>query len=117
MGWSLVARNQIVNSAGQGSGAGWFAAFVADPEVGGAEVSGGAYARVQATYPAAVDGSTSNPVVELNIPGGTTVTHWGRFSTASGGTAFDVRKLPGPGETFGSAGTLKVINNITQAAV
>jgi hypothetical protein len=54
--------------------------------------------------------------VEINIPQGTTVKYWARFSTASGGTPYDVRQLPGNGETFGSAGTLKVINNVSQSA-
>lgn len=114
MAWSTAARNKAVDAVAKDGGANWFAAFLDNPEIGGAEVSGGAYARVQAIYPPASNGSSANDVVEINIPASTTVKYWGRFATASGGTPYDVRALPGTGESFGSAGTLKVINNVTQ---
>lgn len=116
MAWSTAARNAAVDAVAKNGGANWFAAFLDNPESGGAEVSGGSYARVAAVYPPATSGTAANDVVEISIPQGTTVKYWARFSTASGGTPYDVRALPGNGETFGGAGTLKVINNVTQSA-
>lgn len=83
----------------------------ADPGTTGvSEVSG--TGRPATTWAAAT--ASSSPVgrqrvgsqVSAPIPAGTTVTHWGVFSAATGGTFLYGGALPAP-ETFGSAGTIQ----------
>jgi hypothetical protein len=80
----------------------------ADPGSGGAnEVSGGspAYARKGITWNAASGGnidSSNTPV--FDVPAGTTITHAGFWSAASGGTFYGSSPLTVP-ETFGGQGT------------
>ena len=60
----------------------------ADPGGSGAsEVAGGSYARVPITWSAASAGSkTLTGAVTLQVPAGTTITHFGLWSASSGGT-------------------------------
>ena len=84
----------------------WVAAFTADPtSAGNNEVAGGGYARQQTTWGSVADGDTTGSQVAIPIPAGTTVTHWGVFSAASGGTPVLAFALAAP-EVFGSAGVL-----------
>lgn len=82
----------------------------ADPgTTGTSEVSG--TGRPATTWGAAAAGSPSGrkrdgSQVSAPIPGGTTVTHWGLWTAASGGTFEYGGALDAP-ETFGSAGTIQ----------
>lgn len=116
-GHSVTMRNDGVNRVCRDGGANWFALFLGDPASGGVEVTGGAYARVEAVPGDAASGSVTFPDAEINVPGGGThPTHWARFSTAAGGTAYDSGALPGGGETFNSPGTLTVALTTTLPA-
>ena len=86
----------------------WISAHTGDPSTTGAnEVTGGSYARKQTTWGSALAGDQTGSQVSIDIPAGTTVTHWGIWSASSGGTfrgGFDVS----PSEGFGAAGVLNV---------
>jgi hypothetical protein len=96
----------------------WISAHTADPGGTGAnEVAGGTYAREQTTWGAAASGDQTGSLVSLNIPGGTTVTHWGIWSAVSGGT-FRGGFALSPSEGFGADGVLNVtptvdVDNLT----
>jgi hypothetical protein len=81
----------------------------ADPGSNGAsEVTGGAYTREQTDWPAPANASVTGSAVTLDVPAGTTITHWGLWKQAGpGGTFLYGAPLPAP-ETFGSNGTYSV---------
>lgn len=117
MAHSLSFRNAAVNSVAQNGGATWFSLHTGDPGTTGAnEVVGGSYARIQATYPAATNGAASTTGATHNVPAGVTVTHFGRWTLATGGTFFTGGTLPNGGDTFGSPGTYTNVNTVSQAA-
>lgn len=83
----------------------------ADPGTTGAnEVSG--TGRPATTWGAAANGVRAGSQVSAPISAGTTVTHWGVFSAATGGT-FIFGGALGASETFGSAGTLQFTPTLT----
>src|ERR1044072_6514179 len=117
MAYSTGFRNAAVNAVGQNGGADWFSLHTGDPGTTGAnEVTGGTYARVSAAYPAAANGSSTNAGATINVPAGTTVTHWSRWTAQSSVTWYAGGALPNGGESFGSAGTYTLTNTITQPA-
>lgn len=78
------------------------------------EVSGGGYARQAVTWAAASGGQVqSATAVTFNVPGSTTVTHVGLWT--SGGTWLGSLELDAP-ETFAGAGTLEVMPMTITAA-
>ena len=83
-------------------------AHTAAPDGSGSnEVSGGTYARESVTISASSSAnrdSSTQPVLE--IPAGTTVTHVGFWTAASGGTFLGFKTITA--ETFSNAGTLTV---------
>lgn len=78
----------------------------ADPGTTGAsEVTGGTYARQLVAWDAAANGDLSLQGTEtFNVPAGVTVTHFGLWSAATGGT-FRGGGALSASETFTSAGT------------
>lgn len=84
----------------------YVALFTADPGATGAsgEVSGGTYARVATNWNTPANSSVTGSAVTLNVPSGTTITHWGLFSAATSGSFVFGGPLPAS-ETFGSNGT------------
>lgn len=88
--------------------AGWSSLHTASPGTTGTnEVSGGspAYARKAITWNAASAGNldnNANPV--FDVPGSTTVTHFGLWSASTGGTFYGGDALSA-NETFSSQGT------------
>lgn len=86
----------------------WISAHTGDPSTTGAnEVAGGSYSREQTTWGSASSGDQTGTQVSIDIPAGTTVTHWGIWSASSGGTfrgGFEIS----PSEGFGAAGVLNV---------
>ena len=76
----------------------------ADPGTTGTnEITG---TRASTTWATASNGSRAGSQVSAAIPAGTTVTHWGIWSAATGGTFLYGGALSAP-EAFGSAGTLQ----------
>ena len=70
------------------------------------EVSGGspAYARKTISWNSASGGSIdSSNAPEFDVPGGTTITHWGVWTASSGGTFLFGGSLSAP-ESYGSQG-------------
>jgi hypothetical protein len=77
----------------------------ADPSTTGAnEVTGGSYARVATTWGSVSGGSVTGSAATLNVPSGTTITHWGLWTAGTGGTFYYGGALAAS-ESFGSAGT------------
>lgn len=103
MAFSNAAKNTMLDHIGG------LAVFVslhtADPATTGAnEVVGGAYTRESVTWNASAGGnldSSNQPV--FDVPGGTTITHVGFWSAASGGVWYGGDQLDAP-ETYGSDG-------------
>lgn len=94
-----------VNDALNGENDTFISLHTASPgTTGAAEVTGGAYARVATTWSAASGSSRAGSPVTINVPASTTVTHFGIWSAASGGTYKRGGALSSS-ETFGSAGT------------
>jgi hypothetical protein len=83
----------------------------ADPgSTGASEVSG--TGRPATTWGAASNGSRVGSQVSAPIGAGVSVTHWGLWSAASGGT-FIYGGALGATETFGAAGTIQHTPTIT----
>lgn len=105
MPFNNTALNLAVNAIA--SAGTYISAHTADPgSTGTSEVAGGSYARQQTTWGSASSGDRVGSEVTIPIPASTTVTHWGLWSTASGGTFYGGFELDDP-EVFGSAGNLK----------
>jgi hypothetical protein len=104
MGFSPTAKNQMLDQWTTI----WAAAFSGNPGTSGAnEISGGSYARVQATFNAASGGvrqMASN--VQLQIPAGATVAFTGYFTAETGGTF--IGDYDAADETFNQAGTYTI---------
>ncbi|WHT21009.1 hypothetical protein N8J89_08060 [Crossiella sp. CA-258035] len=111
MPFTDTAKNAAVN--GVAGGATWISLHTADPgTTGTAEVTGGSYARVQTTWGAAASGSRVGSQAVINVPAGTTITHWGIWSASTSGTFYYSGTLPAS-ETFGSAGTYGLTPTLT----
>ncbi len=104
MAFTDSALNDAVN--GIATAATWISAHTADPSTGGtSEVTGGTYARKQTTWGSASAGDRVGSQVAIDIPAGTTVTHWGLWTAVTGGT-FKGGFALGASEVFGAAGVL-----------
>lgn len=89
----------------------------ADPgNTGTSEVTGGTYARVAVTWGTPANGTLSlSSVPVFQIPAGSTITHFGLWTSASGGQFFGGFALDSS-QTYGTAGTYTVdALTITQA--
>jgi len=86
----------------------YVSAHTADPTLtGGAEVTGGSYARQALSYNAASGNSkTTSATATIPIPAGNTVTYLGLWSLASGGVFLGQVAITS--EAFGSDGNLDV---------
>lgn len=104
MALSTAGKNVMLD--GLRAVAAYASLHTADPGGSGAsEVAGGSYARQSHTWNAAASGSlddSNQPV--FDIPGSTTVSHFGLWSASSGGTFYAGGTLSAS-ETFGAAGT------------
>lgn len=105
MALSTTAANTMLDAVA--ADADYASLHTANPgSTGASEVTGGspAYARKTITWNAASGGnldSSNSPV--FDIPAGTTVTHWGVWSAASGGTFLFGGSLSA-NESYGSQG-------------
>lgn len=112
MAVSTYAKNVILDAIVRGvapaSSATYLSLHTADPgSTGASEVAGGspAYARTAITWNPASGGSIDDATSSaLNVPGSTTVTHFGLWDALSAGNFLMGGALPVP-ETFGAQGT------------
>jgi hypothetical protein len=74
---------------------------------GDLEVVGGAYAREQTDWQTPANSQAIGTSVTIEVPAGTTITHWGLWSAAAAGTFLYGNTLPAP-ESFGSNGNYSV---------
>lgn len=111
MAFQTAARNAA--AAAVGGVAGWVSFHTADPGgTGTNEVTGGTYSREQTTYGSPAGGSVVGSQVTADIPAATTITHWGLWSAASGGTWQGGWALTTP-ESYGGAGQYLFTPTIT----
>lgn len=100
-GYTNTARGVAIDAIK--AAAATISAHTADPgTTGTSEVTGGGYARQATTWGSTSAGSTTGSQISASIPAGTTITHWGLWT--SGGTFYGGFALTSP-EVFGSAGT------------
>jgi hypothetical protein len=85
----------------------------ADPS-GANEVTGGSYARVATNWGTPSGSSAAGSQVTINVPSGTTITHWGVWTASSAGNLIYGGALPAS-EVFGSAGTYSLTPTMTAA--
>lgn len=106
---SNTAKHAMLEGPGLASLATRASLHTASPGTTGAnEVAGGSYARKPITWNAATGGeldSSNQPV--FDVPGSTTVTHFGLWTT--GGTYLGGDELSAP-ETFATAGTYTLLD-------
>lgn len=85
----------------------------ADPSTTGTnEVTGGTYARVATTWGTVTAGSTTGSAATINVPSGTTITHWGLWTAGTAGTFYYGGALAAS-EVFGAAGTYALTPTLT----
>jgi hypothetical protein len=107
-GFSVSAENLAVDaiSGSATSATRYISLHSQDPGATGTsgEISGGTYARKGTTFNAAANSSSTGSNVTLDVPSGVSITYWGLWTAASGGTFLYGGQLPAA-ETFGSNGT------------
>ena len=83
---------------------------------GSSEVTGGSYSREAISWAAASNGTAvSDAQIVFDVPGGTTITHFGYWSAASGGTFYGARALNSP-QTYATDGTFTIASgNVSEA--
>lgn len=78
------------------------------------EVTGGTYARVAVTWGTVTSGSvTATGAAVINVPAGTTITHWALHSASSGSGDSYFGGALAASEVFGSAGTYSLTPTLT----
>ncbi len=107
---SVTARNALADAIA--AGATWISVHTADPGTTGAsEVVGAPYARKQTVWGAASGGDRLGSQVLVDVPAGGPYTHFGAWSSVSGGTFWSGNTLT-PAETFAGAGILRITPTI-----
>lgn len=94
----------------------WISLHTADPgstNTAASEVSGGAYARMQTTWGTVTSGSVTGSAVVINVPAGTTITHWALHANSSGASDSYFGGALAASEVFGSAGTYSLTATLT----
>lgn len=103
MPYTVDAENAAIT--GVKNAGSYISLHTADPGTGGgSEVNGGTYARKQTSWGAVASSAVTGSSVTIDVPSGTTITHWGLWSAVSAGTFLYGGSLPAP-ESFGSNGT------------
>ncbi len=101
MGFTDTAKQTALDA--EAAAATWITLHTGDPSTTGAnEVVGGSYARKQTTWGAYAGGSKVGSQVTFDVPGSTTITHWGIRTASSGGTFYYGGTVLN--EIFGGAG-------------
>ena len=102
-GYNNTSKDAALTAVG--AAATYISLHTPDPgTTGTSEVSGGTYARVQTTWGTAAASSMTGSQVTINVPASTTITYWGVWSAASGGTYYEGGVLPSS-QAYVSAGT------------
>jgi hypothetical protein len=112
--YSLGARNKVVDSLGVNGGADWYSLHTDDPGTTGLNELAGC-PRKTTTYPVAAAGESTNGGVLFDVPAGSTIRYFGRWSTSTTGTFLLGGPLPAQ-EVFGVAGQYQLSNKIVQGA-
>jgi hypothetical protein len=113
MGYTTTPKNLALDTIG--GQASYLSFHTGNPGATGAnEVTGGTYTRPQTTWQAAANAAKAGSEVTANIPAGRTITHWGLWTAASGGT-FYFGDVLAAAEAFGGAGTFDFTPTLTQA--
>ena len=100
---ATIYKNAAVQSAIT-AGAKYLSLHTGDPAGTGAnECAGGSYARVATVWSAPSAGSSTGAATLINVPPSTTITYWGVWDAASGGSFWEGGVLPVP-ETYPAAG-------------
>lgn len=113
MPYEVAAENAALD--GIGAVASWIAMHTADPTAAGvAEVAGGspAYGRKQTTWSPAASSAKAGTAVVVDIPPGTTVTHWSLRSAVTGGNMHYYGPLP-TSEVYSSQGQYALTPTLT----
>lgn len=115
MGFTVASENLAVNGVTGGASGNnkWISLHTADPgDTGASEVTGGTYAREATTWGNASASAATGSAVTSDVPAGTTITHWGLWTAASGGSFLYGGPLAAP-ESFGSNGTYSLTPTIS----
>lgn len=104
MSFTNAARNAALDAIG--SAASFISFHTGDPSTTGAsEIANAVYSRQQTGWSPSSSGSKVGTAVTATVPAGTTVTYWGLWTAATGGTFYYGGLLPAP-ETYGQQGTI-----------
>jgi hypothetical protein len=105
----LVAAGRNLMLDGFAASATHVSLHTADPSTNGAsEVTGGSYTRESAAWGSASNGNVTNGSnIVFDVPGSTTITHLGYWSSSSGGTFYGSRALDAS-QTYATAGTYTI---------
>lgn len=106
MPFTTAAENAAIT--GVKNGATFISLHTADPgATGTSEVIGGAYARKATVWGTVSNSAVTGSSVTLDVPAGTTITHWGLWTTLTTGSLYFGGALPAS-ESFGSNGTFSL---------
>jgi hypothetical protein len=112
--YSPTARNKVVDSIGLNGGADWFSLHTDDPGTTGLNELAGS-PRKMGGYPAASAGEATNVGTLHDIPAGSTIRFFGRWSAITGGAFLLGGPLPAQ-EVYGVNGQYQLSNKIVQGA-
>ena len=112
--YSMTARNKVVDSLGLSGAGDWFSLHTDDTGTTGANELAGS-PRKLGPYPAASAGESTNSGTLHDVPAGSTIRFYGRWSAAVGGTFLLGGPLPA-NEVFGVSGQYMLSNKIVQGA-
>lgn len=109
MPYSNTAKHTALDAVG--AAATWISAHSADPgKTGANEIA--TVPRKQTTWAAAANAEKAGSSVALDIPGGSTVSHIGLWTAATGGTFYN-GQAASSAETFGGNGVLNAQMTLT----
>jgi len=112
--YSLTARNKVVDSLGVNGNGDWFSLHTDDPGTTGLNELAGC-PRKSGPYPTASAGEATNGGTLFDVPAGSTIRFFGRWSAATSGTFLLGGPLPAQ-EVYGVPGQYQLSNKIVQGA-
>lgn len=115
MAFTSATRDALLGGTSLASLATHASLHTADPgSTGTNEITGGSYARVPITWAAPSGGTESlTASVTLQIPAGTTFTHFGLWSALSSGTFRGGDVLTGGSQSYPTGGTFDLSITVT----
>ena len=112
--YSMTARNKVVDSLGVNGAGDWFSLHTDDPGTTGLNELAGC-PRKNGPYPSASAGEATNDGTLFDVPAGSTIRFFGRWSAATTGVFLLGGPLPAQ-EVYGVAGQYQLSNKIVQGA-